>query len=313
MSIPVILLLLPLTAEVESTSRTATLTIDHCLVSLIDDVEVPAREAGVLRAVRVKPGQAIQCGDLLAGVDDEQPRSQLRLAEIKQLQTRERAENDINVRYAKAAEAVAEAQHEMILQANKRSTGAVSESEVRKHELEHHRAELAVDQAIAEQQQARREHELAGAEVAAAEVGIARRQIVAPLGGMVVDVRRQAGEWVNPGETVIRIAGLDRLRVEGFVSVRECDPAQLAGCPVEVVATLDGDRLVRCRGKVVFVDPLVIGGGKFRVRAEINNVGVNGNWLLRPGLTVRLALFPPETPEQAAAAATQQRPAKARR
>jgi multidrug efflux pump subunit AcrA (membrane-fusion protein) len=48
--------------------------LTNCLVSLIEDIQVPAREAGSLTAVEVVEGQFVTAGQLLAQIDDRQPK-----------------------------------------------------------------------------------------------------------------------------------------------------------------------------------------------------------------------------------------------
>ena len=53
---------------------------------------------------------------------------------------------------------------------------------------------------------------------------VERHQVLAPLSGMVVEIHRQRGEWVEPGDKVLRIVRLDRLRAEGFVDANAPGP-----------------------------------------------------------------------------------------
>src|SRR5688500_18026896 len=50
--------------------------LEHCLVSLIDDVEIPAERAGVLTSLAVKEGDQLPQDALIATVDAEQARFQ---------------------------------------------------------------------------------------------------------------------------------------------------------------------------------------------------------------------------------------------
>jgi len=43
-------------------------------------------------------------------------------------------------------------------------------------------------------------------------------------------------------------------------------------------------------GQIVFVDPLVNAGGKYRVRAEVDNRQIGRQWLLRPGMTAEMKI-----------------------
>jgi len=95
----------PMGSPTPVAAREAQLT--HCLVSLIEDVQVPAREAGALVSVGVVEGQYVQQGQLLASIDDQQPRIDKTAAELERDAALAKAQDDIEVRYAEAAFAVA--------------------------------------------------------------------------------------------------------------------------------------------------------------------------------------------------------------
>jgi hypothetical protein len=83
---------------------------------------------------------------------------------------------------------------------------------------------------------------------------------------------------------------LDRLRVEGFVNANEVDPSALIDRAVLVeVATAGGQRRT-VSGRVVYVSPLVQGGGENRIWAEVENVKENGRWRIQPGQSARMTI-----------------------
>src|SRR5947207_11839017 len=84
--------------------------ITHCLVSLIEDVQVPAREAGALTKIAVVEGEFVAAGQLLAQIDDRQPRLDKVAAELERDASLVKAQDDIEVRYSEAAYAVATAE-----------------------------------------------------------------------------------------------------------------------------------------------------------------------------------------------------------
>ena len=88
----------------------------------------------------------------------------------------------------------------------------------------------------------------------AAQQKVKQHRITAPLAGVVVQVHRHRGEWVKPGEVVMRILRLDRLRAEGFVKL-EHGIDDLQGRPVRVIVDLPNAPVAEFPGKVVFVDP----------------------------------------------------------
>src|SRR3954471_23449503 len=113
-----------------STAREMQLT--HCLVSLIEDVQVPAREAGALISVNVTEGQHVTPGQLLAQIDDQQPKLDKLAAELERDAALAKAQDDIEVRYAEAAYAVAGAELERALAIERKSPGGVTQQEIQK-------------------------------------------------------------------------------------------------------------------------------------------------------------------------------------
>lgn len=270
--------------------------IDHCFVSLSDDVEVSAQEAGPLvelvdeqgRPRPTRDGQTVQRGMLLAQVDDRQPRLQRQAAEAELKAALAKAEDDIEVRYAEAAYRVAQAEYQSALEVNRKVPNTMPQTEVRRLELTQQRARLQIDRSRLEQTVASLQADVNRANVDAAAAAIERRRVVSPIDGVLLAVHKQPGEWVQAGEPLLRIARMDLLRVEGFVSAAEYNASELAERPVTVQLELARGRKVELPGRVTFVSPLVQAGNRYRVRAEVQNRTEQGQWLLRPGMPARM-------------------------
>jgi multidrug resistance efflux pump len=121
-------------------------------------------------------------------------------------------------------------------------------------------------------------------------VGIEIRKIVAPLDGEVVDLRKHEGEWVQPGDTLLKIIRLDRLRIEGFLNASTHGHSELRGRSVDVWVVLAHGRRERFDGRVVLVNPQVEASGEFRVRVEVLNRKENDAWLLHPGRAADMSI-----------------------
>src|SRR5262249_61260030 len=122
---------------------------------------------------------------------------------------------------------------------------------------------------------------------------IARRWVAAPVAGFVVEVNRHRGEWVEPGQTILRILRLDRLRAEGLVSA-QLVRGDLNGRRVKLQVQRTDQPPAEYAGKIVFVNPEIDPvNGQVRVWAEIDNADLQ----LRPGLHGSMAI---ETPAQEA-------------
>lgn len=262
----------------------------NCYVTQIEEVQVPAQEPGVLVKVDVREGDAVQAGQLLAQIDDIQARMQQRVAQFELQVAREEAESDINIRYAKATEAVARQEWFQAVEANKKVAGAVPEAEVRRLVLKQNEAALSIEQAEMRRRIAVLEARVSEARVEAAEVNIERRRITAPLDALVLRVQHHEGEWVQPGVPVFHLIKLDRLWVEGSLKAQQYTPAEVHGHPVTVKVTLARGREETFPGKVVFAKPVIDADDTFLLRAEIANRQENGFWLLSPGMPAEMTI-----------------------
>lgn len=264
--------------------------VPHCLVSLIEDVQVPALESGALTSIAVVEGQYVTQGQLLAQLDDRQPRLDKLAAELQRDAALAKAQDDIEVRYADAAFAVATAELERALAIDRKNAGSVTQQEIQKLQLAKRRDELQIERSKLDMRVAKMNADVHQAGVKSAEDAVTRRQIVSPLAGVVVTLFHEKGEWVAAGDPVAQVIRIDRLRVEGFLSADEISPEDVAGRAVSVEVPLAGGRAARFPGHVVFISPLVHAGNKYRVRAEVENRTENGNPLLRPGMTATMTI-----------------------
>ena len=270
--------------------------IAQCQVFLIDDVPVPAREAGVLVVMPLREGQQIRRGQLVGQIDDRQAQYQKLAAELQRDAAVAKAADDIEVRYAQASFGVAEAELSQNEEINRRSPGSVSSAELRRLKLTRQRAQLQIDRSRLELKVAGMSADVEQAAVASAEDSIERRKIVAPFDGTVVEVLHQESEWVDVGQPVVRIIRLDRLRVEGFLDAHQFNPEEVLGRAATIEIERARGQKVRLPGKVVFVSPLVQAGNKYRIRAEVQNQVQNNHWLLGPGMVAAMTIHvAPET------------------
>ena len=130
--------------------------------------------------------------------------------------------------------------------------------------------ELSIEKATKDMDVAALQAGVSQAELDAAVGRLARRQIVAPLDAIVVELKPHEGEWVQAGDPIMRLVRLDLLRVEGLLNAKNYRPSEIQDRPVQVVVTLAHGQTETFSGKIVFVKPM-IEGRKFLVRAEVQN------------------------------------------
>ncbi|MGA0039068.1 MAG: HlyD family secretion protein [Pirellulales bacterium] len=187
--------------------------LERCLVSLVEEAQVPAREAGVLVELQIREGDVVSRGDLIARIDDSQPDFDRRKAVAEHAQAKAKAESDVDIRYAVAAEQVAKAEYDKANESNNRVPGSVTRVELDRLQLTWKRGELQIEQAEVERRLAEMAVQSQEVDIAAAEDAVGRRKIVAPLDGVVVRVFPHLGEWMQPGDPLARVVRADRLGV----------------------------------------------------------------------------------------------------
>ena len=277
----------------------------------------------IAKRVAANPGrlEEARTAVLLAEAARDKARLELEMARAK-------ADSDISVRYHKKALATAEGELHRAIAARKEFRDSVSLNEFEHLQLAHEKSKLDLEQAEHDRQQAGlarqvkqaeaggldlavRQKEIALKQVeedlqlaaitqrirendlAVAQRELERRRIKASLSGVVVQIHRRKGEWVEPGEKVLRILRLDRLRAEGFVSARDAQ-RDLHGATAAITVTLPNKSQVEVKGKVVFVSPEIDPvNGQILVWAEVDNPAPQ--FVLRPGM--RGAMTIQATPE----------------
>lgn len=207
---------------------------------------------------------------------------------------RQEAKNEVEVRFAKKSLEVAEAELQRALDSVQSYPKSVSETELDRLKLTVERGRLEIEQA---------EHVLTVAEMTArlkqnaleaAETRLARQVIRAPIDGVVVQIYRHKGEWVEPGQQVVRILRMDRLRVEGFVSVLCLDELSI-GSPVELLIESGENSTRAIPGEIVYVSPEVDPvNEQVRVWAEVDNEAMR----LRPGMRGTMLIKPKTNPTE---------------
>ena len=277
-------------AVADAQTAPASYKLSNCLVSLIEEAQVPAQEAGVLVELKAREGLQVEAGQMLAQIDVTKTKMEVRVAEGKLAVAKEKAADDINIRYAKAAADVAMAEYEVNAEANRRVPGAVPQTELNRLLLKCKETTLAIDKAKLDMRVAGHEAAVAQAEADAAQENIARRQIKSPLDGVVVELHRHQGEWVQPGDQVLHIVRMDRLWVEGFLRTTDFTRAEIHNRNVTVDVKLARGQSVTIPGTVVFVRPTTEAGGTFLFRAEIQNQKQGNHWVLSPGLSADMTI-----------------------
>ena len=254
--------------------------------------DLPAQQGGTLQTIAVKVGDQVKAGDVVAMVDNELEKLQLDASKQRLAMAQEEAENDVNIRYAIVAHLVAEQEYRAVVEAVRETPDAFTTTQVAKYSL-------SVDQLKLQREQAEHEQNLAGmsvrvreAEYKLAEHELARRQIKAPVDGVVDAVECVVGDWVRAGDPIVRLVKMDQLRIKGTLEYDPLTPADVRGKPVTVTVELARGRVQPFKGHVDSTGSL-FGRGEFEIEVEVENQRdppETGDWLLMPGMTATVEI-----------------------
>ncbi len=300
------------TAAAEDPQAAMPKVIGPLVIKLIDQVEVPALEAGPIGSLEVSLGDPVKAGQVIARIDDHISQARRELAATELATSRQRSSqyrddliaetesqekeavleqqrllakiasekslNQVRVSAAEKAEAVAKNEWSRAVQARETFADSVSESELENLRLKYDRsqleriqaeferrmdqlsaqsesqgvkiAELAAKRAQLRRSVAESDAELLRIEIETkqktlhiAELNVARHRVVAPIDGVVVEIYKRRGEWVRPGDSVVRVINLDQLHAEGFFSggvrPKPGQEVRLRSADREVLGTID--------------------------------------------------------------------------
>ena len=260
--------------------------IESALLTLIEHADISARDAGPLIHREIAEGVTVDSDAVLGKIDDREAQLVLERARVDLKIAQMLVENDIKLRFARKSLALAQAELKRSLESVEKFPKSVSQTELDRLNLLVDKSVLEIEQSTLDREQSVLTQQLKQNDVERATLQLDRRLIKAPFPGMIVQWKKQRGEWVEPGTPVVRMIRLNRLRAEAFVSSKSL-PADLVGRSVTLFVDLPGKPKSKFDGKLVFVDPEVDPvNSQVRIWAEIDNNVLN----LRPGQSGKLVI-----------------------
>ncbi|KAA1259440.1 dihydrolipoamide acetyltransferase [Rubripirellula obstinata] len=296
--------------ELRSSSENATagnhggeIEVEECVVRFGSEIEVPALETGRIANIAIQRNDQVTNGSPIARLDDQSLLIRRRAAELRVTSAKEEAEDDVEIRYAEVALAEAEAELDNSRSIQNDVRGAIPLTQMRRMRLAVQRGELEVAQAKKRSSRARLELQLRQADVSVIDDQLKNLHAQSPIDGVVLEVTKQKGEWIEKGKSIAKIGQMNRLHLHALVRSDLVSPRHCKGLPISVhwVDDVDGTRR-SLSGTVLSVDPQALPGGRYRLHAEIKNERSGSrkthpsqeNWLLVPGTSVQMKVYVPE-------------------
>jgi RND family efflux transporter MFP subunit len=223
-----------------------------CVVEPSDLVEVRSSVRGRIKRIPVERGDPVQAGDLLVELD-----SRVETAAVEAARAQAQMTSEVELRAARVE--LGESKRN---RAKRLYTGDALSADRREE------AETEAKVARMELNRARDDKRMAELELRRAEATLEHQSIFSPIAGVVVSRLMTEGEVVDE-ETILRVAGVERLHVEAIL------PAELYGSVAEgaaaAVLPLTKERQEHT-AHVTIIDPLIdAASSTFGVQLELPN------------------------------------------
>lgn len=277
--------------------RGAVVEVPRAVVIAIEDIKVPAKQAGEIAKLEVDEGHVVENGAVLALIDDELARARRETADAELRIAEEQANSDAEVRAAEAKRRYFEAEYKVNQELFERRV--VSSSELRKYKVQLESSDADVEVTVMKASVAKKTVAGKAALLNQAEIELKHHEVRARLQSgqaRIVSVEKREGDWVQAGEAILRMVRMDKVRVEGYLNTKYFAPEEVDGQPVTIRSfeTRGGKQVQRGRdvqGVIGFTNSVIDAGGDYRIWAEIDNPPLNGGgWVLRPGDSVQMTI-----------------------
>lgn len=224
-----------------------------CLIEANRVFKLSSQVQGTLAEVRVRRGDRVKRGQVVAALDSEVEAAQVESLRLK-------ADNEALIASKRAVTATLKDTLDRQQDLNKR--GAASLQQSQKAEMDYVLAAADVEQAMLDQK-------LARIDLKRAEAALIRRNIRTPVDGVVTQVALDPGEFADPQQMAMEIAETAVLRVELYLPL-EVYPLVSVGMPATIMpeAPIGGAYPVTIASKDGQIDSA---SGLFQVQFELAN------------------------------------------
>ncbi len=274
------------TAE-PSNSRGPWADVGSCSVEFVEVVDVPALEIGDLMEVTVHEGDAVPTGKAIARINSKLQELEIQTILKRQELALERAEDRTTILAQVKAYELAKNEYETTRRLAVK--GARSAAELDRAKFQYERSRLEIDAAKQQKKEARIEFEEVTAQLDQYRERLARHLVAVRFDGVVVELFKHAGEWVQAGEPIAKVARMDEMYVQGLIRYSEFNAHELLNKPVVVSVELAQNEQMDFDGIVKVIPPNDAGSGEeYMVKALVKNRMMEGQWVLRKDARVSM-------------------------
>ena len=263
------------------------INVPYCSIEFVDDIMLPALEAGAITTINVREGQFITAGTIVGQIDDSLPHYELDRAKLRYQNAFKAAKDTTSILAAQKEYELARKVYEK----NKRlrTKGSRSESEVMESRFQREIALLKLDKANNDREMAFGEAKVELAGMDSVKQRIARHTLRSNYDAYVVDIIKKPQEYVNIGDDVIRLARMDQMWVQASLNAKSLNAADAENRPVTVtLKTANGEETFE--GKIDQVSLEYVSAEEYQVKIKVQNRREGNSWMLRPFSQVSMVI-----------------------
>ena len=269
------------------------INVPYCSIEFVDDIMLPALEAGAITTINVREGQFITAGTIVGQIDDSLPHYELDRAKLRYQNAFKAAKDTTSILAAQKEYELARKVYEK----NKRlrTKGSRSESEVMESRFQREIALLKLDKANNDREMAFGEAKVELAGMDSVKQRIARHTLRSNYDAYVVDIIKKPQEYVNIGDDVIRLARMDQMWVQASLNAKSLNAADAENRPVTVtLKTANGEETFE--GKIDQVSLEYVSAEEYQVKIKVQNRREGNSWMLRPFSQVSMVIHMDRAP-----------------
>jgi multidrug efflux pump subunit AcrA (membrane-fusion protein) len=261
--------------------------VPYCSIEFVDDIKLPALEAGAIQAINVQEGQFITSATIVGQIDDTIPQVELQRAKQKYSIALDAARDTTSIVYAQKEYELARSIHNKNVRLRK--NGSRSESEVQESKFRKEIAQLKSVKASNDREMAFGEAKVELAGLEAVKQRIARHTLRSDYNAYVVQIFKKPQEYVNVGDDVMRLARMDQMWVQASLNAKALNAADAENRPVTVtLQTASGPQ--DFKGKIDQVSLENVSAEEYQVKIKVQNRRQGNAWLLRPFSQVSMVI-----------------------
>lgn len=188
--------------------------VKKAVLKIVEERNVPARESGIIKKSIIREGSTVKSGQQLMQIDNSEALVELKKATKELAMAKLDAESKVDLEYSKQSIAVAQAELTRATRSNQRRPGVVAQSELDQLALIVQRSIAEKEKTEFQMQMRAMTRDVRQIEIEQGKLKNELHRLNAPIDGMIVEIYRREGEWVEASESVARVVRLDKLRTE---------------------------------------------------------------------------------------------------